>query len=77
MICMFFHVLSFEWQLVVGVGKTWGRPWPRLWDVWTRGRGLRDNEDFGTMWSLGRVGSGSCELGDVWTRWCPERACQQ
>ena len=42
-----------------------------LRDVWTSRRGRRD------VLNRGRVEKGSCELGDVWTHWCPERACQQ
>ena len=41
--------------------------------VWTLRRRLRDNVDFGTC-GIGDEWKGSC---DVWTRWCPERACQQ
>ena len=38
--------------------------------------GLKD-VNLGRVWTLGRVKLACCKLGDMWTQWCPERACQQ
>ena len=57
-------------------------------DLWDSGTcGLGDDVEFGRYgrvdlrtWSWGQIGRmelGICDLGDVWIRSCPERACQQ